>query len=84
MPISITFQSFINKLFSSDDDLREGLIKRALRSFCRKPLIFFNYSFELRKEPQMKETTRRYIKEYYKNEIYKLEKLLDKDLSHWR
>ncbi len=53
-------------------------MRKDIRDFARKHLLDNN----LQKIP-MKEETRKYLKEYYREDIAKLEELLGRDLSIW-
>ena len=67
-----------------------NLLKNAVRAFL-KPVISDKQLAQLVEntkalnlyKPQMKEETRRYLAKLYQNDILKLQKLIDRDLTHW-
>ena len=67
-----------------------NLLKNAVKSFL-KPVISDRQLAQLVEntkalnlyKPQMKEKTRKYLAKHYQNDILKLQKLIDRDLTHW-
>ena len=76
---SMPRNSFIGYLYSVPE-LRKILGVFLPDSFKK---VIFNVFFEKNKKPQMREDIKRYLRNLYKPDIQKLEKLINKCLSHW-
>jgi hypothetical protein len=74
-----------NKLLSKfiyKPNLFKGIIKRLLSKEVRiriKNKILGNFS----KKPQLKSSCRKFLKELYKEDIERLQNLINRDLSQW-
>ena len=81
MPISTGLQKINNRFFNSHPS--ENIFLRALKFNLRININRINHMHNRRDFPKMKEITRRYLINYYKNETLNLEDLINKDLSNW-
>ena len=83
MPISPRLQKLNKKYFELNR--REPLLIQTFRVGCRSLVNFSNHLFYKSREiPGMKEATKKYLKDFFNEEILKLEDLLDEDLSIWK
>ena len=83
MPISMRVQKLNKKYFELNR--REPLVAQAFRVGCRSLINFSNHLFYKSREfPEVKKATEKYLKDFFNEEILKLEELLDEDLSIWR
>jgi len=83
MPINLPLQRLNRKLYYFNP--KEHILKQALRIGCGVALNYINHLYnKQQKFPKMKESTRRYLKEYFKDEVSKLEELIGEDLTIWK
>lgn len=82
MPISTRLQRFISTHLRAEVD--EGLCKRASLYFLRSFLNWLNHLVEMKETPQIGPEVRKELVKYFRDDIVKLESLLDRDLGHWR
>ena len=83
MPINLPLQKFNRKLYYFNP--KEHILKQILRIGCGVGVNYINHLyFKSRKFPKMKEPTKTYLKEYFNDEILKLEELIEQDLSIWK
>jgi len=83
MPISTSLQKLNRKYFELNR--REPFIIQTLRVGGRALINSINHAFYKSREfPQMKNSEKRYLKDYFSDEIIKLEELINEDLSIWR
>lgn len=72
---------FIQNLIRTDNFLKK-IIKSLISSSSKDKLLYHIQRINLRKI-EMKEETREYLKEIYKDDVYKLSDLIKRDLSFW-
>lgn len=60
----------------------ERIIKYTINNKVRDKLVRSMYNKNLRKS-KMNENTRTFLKNYYREDVLQLQKLIDRDLSHW-
>ena len=83
MPISPKLQKYNKKYFELNR--REPLLAQAFRVGCRSLINFSNHLlYKSREFPKMKEATQKFLKDFFNEEILKLEELLDEDLTIWK
>jgi len=71
----------IQNLIRTDNFLKK-IIKSLISSSSKDKLLYHIQRINLRKI-EMKEETREYLKEIYKDDVYKLSDLIKRDLSFW-
>jgi len=76
---SMPKNSFIQKLYGT------GIIRTTLSRFfpIKLKMILLNGFFELKKKPSLSKKTEEYLLKVYQPDIKNLERLIEKDLSHW-
>lgn len=75
--------SFLKHLFIGDNFVKLFL-KSILPKEIRRPIYRILSNFSKNNTEKMSEETRLYLNNYFKDDIFELSKLINKDLEHWK
>ena len=75
--------SFLKHLFIGDNFVK-SFIKSILPKEIRRPIYKILSNFLKNNTEKMSEETRLYLNNYFKDDIFELSKLINKDLEHWK